>query len=46
MGLEELHKAVLLLSAADALEIEDFTEIAIVAVRNVDKVCLNESLWG
>ena len=43
MKLEELHKVVLILAAADAFEIEDFAEVVVVAVGNVNEVCLHKS---
>lgn len=46
MELEELHEMILLLSAANAFEIEDLAEVVIVSVRDVDEVCLYQGLGG
>lgn len=34
---------ILILAAADAFEFEDFAEVVVVAVGNVDEVCLHKS---
>lgn len=46
MKLEQLNKVVLFLAVADALEIEDFAEVGVVAVTNMDEIRLNKSLRG
>lgn len=44
MQLEKLDKVVLLLTAADPFDVEDLAEVVVVAIRDVDQVCLYESL--
>ena len=44
MDLEQFDEMVLLLSTADAFEIEDFAEVGVVAVGDVHEVGLDESL--
>ena len=47
MELEQLDKMVLFLSAANALQVEDFAEVVVVAIGDVDEVRLHEGLrWG
>lgn len=47
MELEQLDKVVLFLPAANALQVEDFAEVVVVAIGDVDEICLHEGLrWG
>jgi hypothetical protein len=36
---------ILFLAAADAFEIENFAEVVVISVRDVDKVGLDQSFW-
>lgn len=45
MELEEFDEVVLFLSAADTFQIEDLAEVVVVAVGDVDQVCLDQGLW-
>lgn len=46
MDLKQLDKMVLLLAAADALEVEDFPEVGVASVRDMNQVGLDKGFWG
>jgi hypothetical protein len=46
MDLEEFDEVALFLLASDSLKFKNSAEICIVAIGNMKKIGLNQSLWG